>query len=183
MEPTDEIRQLEHELELKKAYLDVRVSFGKGNKYSQEVKDVVTKFVRGACLQEASGNSVQNPAFTPQEVALLKQMAQRLEDKAKQPVTTTQPENGSGGAQQTAPNKMTQMMREGLNNIKAQHQKATAQIVMLDNIDRTIRSKVEPEAVVQVITKAADFAFVETPQGLRFNIPLEDLDFNYERGE
>lgn len=170
------IKELEKQLELKRAYLDASVSFSKGSKFSQEVKDEVIRVVKETCAKAAEGKPTAEPVsqiaspFTEQEVAILKEMTAKLLARANKAVPAPNA---------PAESRMSSLVSQGLRNIQAQNM---AQILMLDGIDRTLRDKVESGAIVRVIGKKdAATVLVEDVTGLRFHMPLDDLDFNYQK--
>lgn len=166
------IAELERQLELKKAFLSARVSFGKGNKFSEETKKQVTDFVQALCVKAAETNEPDaTPTFSEQEVTVLKQMVAKIVAKA----ADTQP---------TPVNTVPQPTVVTLPHKVAPAPKNMAQIMLLDNVDVAVRNKVSSESVVKVIGKVNEAtAFVETGDGFRFHIPIEDLDFDYQRSE
>lgn len=175
MSTESKIKELEKQLELKKAFLDVKVSFGKGKKYSKEVQDQVRLFVQDACTRAAEGETItQSEAFTEDEINILKNMVNTLQQRSKNP---SKPLNPSTEISNSMSNTVSQTIKKITNQNKAL-------ILTLDNVDRTVRNKIAPQSVVRVVGKRDDtLMFVETSQGVRFNIPVSDLEFNIEEGE
>lgn len=170
MNTEDKIKELEKQLELKKAFLDVRVSFGKGRKYSKEVQDKVNQYVKEACTKAAEGSETTSKGFSEEEISILKKMVTSIKEKANQPTTVSVSAEAST---------MSNTVSDTLKKINSQNQ---ALILTLDNIDRTIRNRIQPQSVVRVIGKRDEnLAFVENSQGVRFNIPFDDLDFNTQQ--
>lgn len=85
----DKIKELEQQLELKKAWMSVSISFGRGNKISEELKQQITEQIEEFCYAKAEGLEVAverntELPFTPEEMSTLKQLAQAaLTRKAK----------------------------------------------------------------------------------------------------
>lgn len=184
MELEDQIKELEKKLELKRAYLDVNISFPKGNKLSQEIKDEVIKLIKETCNRAAEGKSqVASEAlpFSEDEVTILKQVVAQVKTAAGKSPTSTSSKAVFGPEVPDATansNKFGEMVRS---SIKTRATQNTAQLLLLDNLDRSLKDKVESGAIVKVLAKRDENTmFVEANNGIRFNIPTEDLDFNYQ---
>ena len=173
MELEEKIKKLENQLELKKAFLEVSISFGKGNKFSKATKEQVITFVKEACLQASEGYSMTSTggAFTDEEVNILKRLVQSVKARAdgvSQPTPQT-PLNGTNERSSIVSNKIRQ--------IKENQAKRQARLLLLDNVEQTVRKQLEPNSVVEVMGKAGNMCIAKDAKGVKFQVPEEDLEF------
>lgn len=177
MSVENEIQELERKLELKKAYLNVNISFGKGYKsWSDEVRQEVEFSLRDCAAKLAAGVSVQkSEQFSEQEIEVLKAVAASVLTKPSKtaPKGPQQVEDSSFKGEVA---KLTTEKPTDLTNAKAQ-------ITMVDGVPSEQRQKIAPEAVVTVLSQRSDRFFVEDDKGNRFWILNEFLNFDYQEGE
>lgn len=171
MKTEDKAKAIEKALELKRAFLDVKVSFGKGNKYSEDVKKQVSEAIREFCVNSSEGSVTETASvFSEEEISVLRQLVQTVKAKTTKPESTPAP----------APegNSLGKLVRENMR--PSTH---TAQVLFLDNVDPTLRQKIPSGAIVRVIGRKDEAnAFVETmDQRTRFIVPFDDLNFEYEK--
>jgi len=165
----DRIKALEQQLAIKHAYLSAKVVFGnKGKNIPADVKKTVEKSIKELCAQLAEGNEVSQPnssGLTTQEVNVLKSLASKVLSKTGAKITST------------AQTKKARTLKDVLSN--ASKSNITAQILLLDSVPATLRKKVDAQSIVKILANKGDRVFVETERGVRFYLPIEDVDFNY----
>lgn len=173
MDLENKIKDLQEQLEFQKALKDVKVTFGRGNRYSKKIRDKIEGLVKTACENAAAGlPEGSSESLSEDDIAILKKIIASVKAKAEKG-----PETPKKASEKEAQNGLSNVVSKAIQNIANQNM---AQVMLLDNVDRTLRGKVEPLSVVKVLGKRdQDTAFVETQKGIRFNIPVEDLDFNY----
>jgi hypothetical protein len=172
----DQIKGLERELERKKALLSVEVSFGRGNKFSEDIKSEISEKIKEFCMQLATQSETpESSSFTETEVEILKGVAQRVlssaEGKSKTP---SQPTNQGF--------KSLKDVKKAAEDQAAQAQKQApkrAKVLLTDNIEPSIRKKVTADTEVQVTghDKHTGMLKVTSNNGIRFLIPEEDLEY------
>ena len=168
----EKIQELEKKLALKQAYLSVNFTFPRGNRIPDEIKEQVTSELKNACAQLAEheeydipvsvnldGTPSQASNFTPEEVEVLKGVAASVFEKTTDTGQSPKPQSKS--------------RKDSISAKKAR-------IIMLDSVDKTVRSKIEPQSEVKVIASGQGKHFVQTMDGAarRFWINTDDLDFN-----
>ncbi len=168
------IKELEAQLATKQAYLSVQFSFPKGSKLSQKIKDQVRKELKKACTQLAEGTSAFIgdaiiAGFSEKELEVLKKIAAVYIDKEK-----TRPEPPAKGQVTTEEDLQNGVVKSS----KLAQQRAI--LLLLDNIDPTMRNKIESGGIVTVMEQRDGKVFVQDRRTQRFWVPLEDLDFNVE---
>lgn len=160
----EQIKDLEERLEFKKALMSVVVSFGKGNKFSEEVKLKISTAIKGFCeslLDDKEAQVIEKEGLSPQEITILKQIAAKVLAKAEAPAV----------AQEPVKEKPAQAKSE-----------VRATVMLLDNVDPSVRKKLSPLSIVRVVGKMnAETALVETEEGFRFHVPIDDLDFEINK--
>lgn len=162
MDLEQQIKDLERQLALKKAYLSLKVNLPKT--VPEDIKVEIEAAITAFCAQKANGtvqadvqNATQNVAnsnnqFTDQELAILKGVVQAALEKSGGKVIKKAPEKGKP---------------------------LTAMLMTTDSIPVDRRKLVESNAQVQIISyndKEACFTFNKN----RFVVPLEDLQFEQE---
>lgn len=181
MKLDDKIKELEHKLATKKAYLAAQVVFPKGGKeFPSNVIKAVKERIKEACVmlaeeQEVQTNTNTEATFTSQEIAALKSIAQvyfgksNNSDKAETPVKREMKNTHE-----------TPTTTEDLNNGKVISQKATgksrALLLTLDSVDRAMRRKVDPQSEVIIIETKDNKAFVQDQKANRFWVLKDDLE-------
>lgn len=167
MQLEEKIRELERKLALKNGYLQVVIKFPKGNKIPSDVKEEISTKIKDYCLQIANDNEhIENftSVFSEEEISILKELVSTVKGK-----TSNKPENHSlksSKVSEVVPaNKPALKIEKGRRGI----------LMLLDNIDPTIRGKLAPQSMVVILENKNDSFFVET-KGIRFWVPREDLD-------
>ena len=165
-----DIKELEDLLELQKAYASVQIGFGKGSKFSKEVKDKVSAQVKEFCLKLASNQDMEtgsNSPFTPQEVEILKLLAQQVTNKTGAP---------------TAPAKNNlQSVADVARQAQGDAKPMAATLLTTDNIPGDRRKHVDSNDVVHIIKLNDKEAAIINPKNKqRFVVPVEDLELVQE---
>lgn len=163
----EQIQELEKRLALKKAYLSVKISFGKGNKIPQEIRDIVTNKIQEVCTKFANDEEFEcenNPEveFSNEERAVLKELSSRVLQKQQK----SEPIKAKPVVEKAAPavsEVFDSSPKKGI-------------LVVLDNIDPTVRNKIAPQSEVRVVGSNNEMYFVESRTGIRFWIPKDDLE-------
>jgi len=158
----DQIKELERELALKNAYLSAVVSFPKNTKLPQDVQEEVVNTLKTFAVQKAEQKDLSNQEvsllFSEEEVAIIKQLISAVKNRpvaqATTPVITTERSNSS------------------------EESGKTARLLTTDGIAPTLRGRVAPEAQVVVRRVSGGRAVVMSEDGIVFQVPEEDLDFN-----
>ncbi len=169
----DRIKDLERQLALKKAYLDVNFTFPKNSKLPDDVKEQVVNELKDACARLAEGMEDALPVMngnsadflSSEEIQVLKQLVQAAKGKLGKAAPVTQ---------QQAP-KQPEVKSQDLPEIKK------AVLLTLDSVQPTIRNKMGSGETVYVKSYKDDQAFVMNRHGQGFYVPIEDLDFNLEQ--
>ncbi len=176
MDLENKIKELQKQLAIKNAYLNVDIKFKKGVQIPQDVKKLVTEELTKACAQLAEGVDYEASAnttdLTDEDVVLLKELANKLRSKVnkKAPVS-----NGNGANSHKVAQEESEISK-AIKKVTANK----ARLMLLDNIDPEIRRKLEPNSLVKIIGKRGDTNLVEDENKNRFLVPIEDLDFNLE---
>lgn len=168
------IQELNRKLALKQAFLSATISFPRGNKIPQDVKDEVLNSLRAAAADFSEG--VYNPAvpadpgavvsvsqFTEEEAGILKNIAATVKSKAAAPA---QPSKPQPQAPQAAP--VTKSEPMGLKK---------ARLLMIDSLPSQYRNKVAPESEVYVSSLKDGKARITLPSGQSVLVEAEDLEF------
>jgi hypothetical protein len=163
----ERIKKLEDQLTLKNAYLAVQITFPKGNKIPEEIKNQIVTQIKEVCAKLAEGTETQvSPTtglpFTEEEVKMLKNVVASI--KAKTNMVVNQP----------APIPVKKDMDSGVDGV----QKAT--LITLESVPSQHRSKVSPMEVVFVTSIKDGKARISTKSGLSIPVSVEDLEFNQQ---
>lgn len=177
MSVKDNIAAMERQLALTKAYMSVSVSFGKGNRFPEDVKKEVLESVTAFCEASAEMNGdlckTEKNQFTEEEVGLIRKILESLENKTKnQEVKSRPPYNQS--------NTFTQELESKSNNSPAKK----AILLSLETLDPKMRQRVAPNSTVLVlkVDDKNEKALVSVPDKERLNdyykltIPLDLLE-------
>ena len=168
-----DIKELERKLSLKNAYIAASIKLP--TKIANDVKKEVTDKLRELCLALANEQdvSVTDLSLSKEEIVILKMLASKVLYTKSSNERVSEP---------ASVKKNGKISKGKLEKIKATSATSkTGIIMMLDNIEPSIRKKIKPESQVLILnrTKAfgIDLAYVEDKQGLRFNVPIDDIDF------
>lgn len=199
------LKKLELEIAIKNAYLTVQMTFPKGSKLPEEVKDQVIKELKNACasLAESVSNGssfdVTSSKLTDEELLILKQIVSKVKigtsgGAAGGIHTISVTDSIASGAEGVESNVLNggSMHSKTESNVDAPKNKTNkifdagqdgvkkAMIVTLDNVDHKYRNRINPEEEVYVTSIKDDgYARISVKRtGLSINIPVEDLDFN-----
>jgi len=151
----------------------VIVSFPKGSRLSQKIKEQVRKELKKACTQLAEGTSVFTgdaitvTGWSEKEFEVLKKIAAVYIEKEK-----IRPELPAKGQITTESDLQNGVVKSS----KLAQQRAI--LLLLDNVDITMRNKIESGGIVTVMEQRDDKVFVQDRRTQRFWIPKADLDFN-----
>jgi hypothetical protein len=169
MDLQQKIKDLERKLSLKQAFQNVTVSFPKNLKIPNDVKEEVIAKIKELASALAEGqeqetsSSISTSVFSETEITALKGLADAVLSKASNPKASSQTIPVIKAPDITAP-----PLPKG----------EFATILITDNIERTLRSRISSEETVEVVKKDNEYAIAMTSKGIRFRIPLEDLEFN-----
>jgi len=162
-----QIKELEEKLAVKNAFLNVEINFKKEakipKKAQEEVSATLMKICKSYAEAQEQGASLLETSnkFSEEELDILKGIVERV--KRNPSMSKPEPERvkSEAPAPPSAP-----LIEE-------------AKIMLTENIDVTVRPKIEADAVVKIISRKKDKVFVETKdkKRLRFFIPIEDLEF------
>ena len=162
------IKALEEQLALKNAYLNVEIAFNKEVKVNAKIKKLVTTKVKEICLELAEGiertSQSESSGLSDAELDVLKQLASKV----------------LGKSAKTPKNPISEPKEEPVSKAKelsAKHGGEFASILMTDNINKQFRDKVSSEAMVKVLNHDKNVARVLTEDGIEFNMPIMDLEF------
>lgn len=159
------IKDLERLLALKNAYQSATITFPKGIKLPDDVREEVVNKIKEYTLAMAEGQEAVPAAptasspFSETEITALKGLAEAVLSKAK-PQTTV---NGTNQIKPASPQ-----------TIESITQYAT--VLTTDSVEKSMRSKVASEDKVLVVKKDEQYAIVRTTAGAQFRILLEDLE-------
>ncbi len=169
------IEELQRQLAVKTAYLGVKISFGNDLKHlPADVKEEVISKLNGIAVKLAEGveevleQESEMAQLTPQEVSTLKLMADKIlnANTAPKPIPGVHDPRANPAPIQAQP------------VVPPQPQVKRAEIMTTGSIDPTVRSKVDSQSVVTIVSLQGDNAFVQDTKYNRFWIPVEDLNFN-----
>ena len=175
MNVQDEIKELERELELKKAYLNVKVTFGQSyKKFSKEVREEVEAKIKAYANQLASDGSDKVAAsLTQEELTILKSLVKSIKNKNKKSTEpVTKPSEG------TIPPRRAPKMQEITENVNKSYGRGVqAELLLLDNVPAEQRRSVESGSKIHILDEKEDRVFVEdfSEKRNRFWIPKEDI--------
>ena len=165
----DRIKDLERQLALKQAYLNVSFSFPKNSKIPEDVRSEVTAELKSICAGLAEGkeqtvaelNPNTSSYLTSEEISTLKSLAEvakgRLTPAASRPQPIDPPKK---------------VVDSGVDGVKK------ARLLTLENLNVNVRSKIEPMEEVWVKSSNGEMATIATKKGIITKVPVEDLDFN-----
>jgi len=167
----DQIKELERELALKSAYLSAVVSFPKNTKLPQDVQEEVVNTLKTFAVQKAEQKDLSNQEvsllFSEEEVAIIKQLISAVKNRPAAQAS------GLESHRQVA-TQVTTNTRLSSNEESGK----TARLLTTDGIAPTLRGRVAPEARVVVRKVSGGRAIVMSEDGIVFQVPEEDLDFN-----
>lgn len=156
------IQELQLQLEIKKAWLAVSVSFGRGNKISDEIKEAITEEIEQFCLKRAEGLESQNTdvssTFSKKELEVLKNLAQTA--LTRKPKTSSEIKETPKPQTNTNPTPNSPLMVE---------------ILRTDNISYPESKELQPGDQVQVVGFKQEYAIIRTKTGKQFGVLKEDL--------
>lgn len=173
----DKIKELERQLNLKKAYLAVKISFPAGNKFPEDVKKEVTDRLSKACelLAEGGEEGIHTDGLSTEEVSVLKTLYNTLIARTPEIKTASTPV-----VPEVKEPIQTQDAQRAIDNgtIVSSKLRQKAQIMLTEHIDPTMRKKISPMMQVLVLEEKEDQVFVEEMSSRsRFWIPADDLEF------
>ncbi len=176
MSVQDKIAELERQVARKKALVNAKISLPKDT--PDDVKAEVNAAITEALLRLASDETSQ-PAqdFTPDEVKILKLLANRAQSKTSAPQANT-----TNVVKQSAVDGEKVLGKvEKSPPISGQFVGREAEIMSLDAIPVRQRGKIGPMEKVKIIEEREDgLLHVLTAGGVRFNIQPEELNFDIE---
>lgn len=164
------IEQLEHELNLKKAYASVQVSFGKSNRFPKEIKEEVEAKVKEVCLKLASGEEVgqKTGQFNGQEVSVLKDLVKSILGKAGSPDAPAQPK----AREFKSIEDVAKAAQEG-------NEPLIATLMTTDSIPADRRKLIDSNEQVQILKLNDKEAVIKKlKSNERFVVPVEDIELN-----
>lgn len=167
-----QIADLERKLLLKKAYLAVQVTFGKGYKaFPDDVRAEVEKTLLDAAKSNAEDSEEVTPAslnltLSNEEIMALKHIARSVLEKSTAPkkveevvVLTETPQ----GHQIAPPKSIPKTPTSGV-------------LLLLDSLSSSQRHKVDSGSTVQILETRDDKYYVQDSKHNRFWIPQEDIE-------
>ena len=181
MELQDKIKELEHKLAIKQAYLSLNFTFPRGNKIPQDIKDLVTNNLKNAAAKYANDEEVEyaNTGFSSEEITILKGIVNRVVEKQSAAITETYPAALTPHADTTlvVNTRPIQSVTKKLTpEEKFDSSPKKVNIMTLDNVDPTVRSKISRDDQVRVVGSNKDMFCVEDRKGNKFWIPREDVE-------
>lgn len=174
----DDIKRLEEELALKKAYMSVGFTFNiEEENFSKEIIEKVTSSLKECAEKLAAGEPINNKEtdFSDQEIKALKALASTVITKS-----------AAGSVKSTNPSKPSEPRNNLQSIIDSSNDSLVGkigQLTMLDSVPLEQRKKVKPEALVEIRSVRRDKVYVTDEQNNSFWMPLADLDLNYNQGE
>jgi hypothetical protein len=169
------IEELQRQLAIKTAYLNVEVKFKKGITIPKEAKDLVVNQLKKACAQLAEDRDAipldtkGNTQVSTEDLLFLKQMREAVGKKLS---SKTEPTN-----EVVKDTGFSNNISEAIK--KVSNRENVAQLLTIDSIEARLRRKIPPQACVEVIEKQGEKTIVDY-KGIRFFINTEDLNFNVE---
>jgi hypothetical protein len=169
------IARLERVLALKDAYSSVVVSFKKGSKLPEDVKQQVIDELSKACSQLAEHCESETPLqveplnFSSEEVKILK-------DLAKTVIARSVPNTDHVKTIKESEPVTKSELKVSEPEIKR------AVVITLDNVQKSLRNRLTPQALVYVKKQNEEglSVVVDPNSGISFTIPTEDLEFQTE---
>lgn len=179
MDLKDKIKELEHKLAIKQAYLSLSFTFPRGNKIPQDIKDLIVHNLKEYATKLANDeesninvNTVEEE-FSVEERKILKDIVARVLEKQKTP-----------------DQEKIEVTKEGtltVTKIKTEVKKLTpeekfdaapkkASIITVDNIDASVKSKVDRTQEVRIIGSDSKMYCVQDRKGIQFWIPKDDVE-------
>lgn len=165
MDLSDKIKELERQLELQKAYSSVQVSFGRGNKFSDEIKDKITKEIQDQCANLAKG--IESPdsgpvkaslaGFSDAEVEALKMLAQAALSRSK---TSKQPKS----------------LTEAAAVAKSKEEPLMVTVLTTENVPRELRTHVSSSTDYLVVKMDDENVVIRTPKHKTILLPKQDVE-------
>lgn len=162
------IKELETQLEVKKAWLAVNVSFGRGNKISDEIKEAIVEQIMEYChgraenLENASAQGFLD-AFTNTEIETLKALAAAAANRkpTQKAATVNTPQRQEIIPQPLAPkNPEAPLMLE---------------VIRTDNIPYPESDSITVGEKVHVVGFKDEHVIIKTKEGKQFGILRECL--------
>jgi hypothetical protein len=173
-----EIEELERKLALKRAYLQVSISFGKGYKsFPEDVRKEVedTMIAHARTMAEGSTNSKPSiTSLTEEEVVILKGYVEAIKNRASKPAAAPQTQQKQSSQEPVTLNSV--LKRSGAD----QAQQMTGVLVTLDSVPKEQRQKIMPNSVVSVLKVISNENkyLVRDQEHNQFTVDMEDIDFS-----
>ena len=176
MSVQDKIAELERQVARKKALVNAKISLPKDT--PEDVKAEVNASITEALLRLASDEASQtSDGFTPDEIKILKLLANRAQTKS------TAPQQNTTNVVKAPPSDGEKVLGkvEKAPPVSGEYTGREAEIMSLDAIPVRQRGKVGPMERVKVLEERPDgLLHVLTVGGVRFNIQAEELNFDIE---
>lgn len=170
------IQELQRQLEIKKAYANVKISFGHAGKgIPEDIKEEITRKLTEIAVKLAEDQEINEKCetLTNEEITILKQIVHQILTPKDKKHTIPKKENLTVTKNDTIIPVTSEFLEHG-EPLKGK----IARLLLLDNIDVTMRKKIIPESEVKIMEIKEDQAFVQDKKANRFWVPVEDLDFN-----
>jgi len=167
------IEELERELNVKKAYASVQLSFGKGSRFPDDVREEVTSKIKEVCLKLASGEDVGNKVgqFNGQEVEVLKDLVQSIIGKASGSKSEAKPK-GPFKREFNSIEDVAKAAQDG-------NEPLIATLLTTDSIPKDRRKLIDSNENVQILKLNDKEAVIKKlNNNERFVVPIEDLELN-----
>lgn len=168
------IKALERKLALKNAYLAAQVSFPKGSKFPEDVKEEIIEIFNSFKTAKASDQEVQNSTnsiFSDEDITVLKMLISSVTSKTSVNAVSER-SIGNSVAPQKTPSALPPVSREPSRQVQQE-----AKLLTLESVPAQFRNKIPSESKVFVMSIKDDRARISTEDGYSFQVLVEDLEF------